>query len=62
MNEDTAFEIVNEYKEKFGIVGMLETLQYMQISYNDLWEDEKTAYRIVMAGFRKLFAPKKESV
>jgi hypothetical protein len=37
--------------------GLLETLEQMQSSIDDLFEDERRAYRVVFREMSKLFAP-----
>ena len=57
MNFEQAIEIVQQYQQDWGLPGLLETLEQMQDSFNDLYERERCAYRVVFREMGKLFAP-----
>jgi hypothetical protein len=57
MNFEQAIEIVQQYKQDWALPGLLETLQQMQDSLDDLTSDQARAYRVVFREMGKLFAP-----
>lgn len=52
-----AISIVESFKAENGLVGLLETLQYMRDNPDSMTEKESWAYRIVCNEMSKLFAP-----
>jgi len=57
MNFEQAIEIVQQYKQDWALPGLLETLEQMQDSLEDLTSNEARAYRVVFCEMGKLFAP-----
>jgi len=57
MNFEQAIEIVQQYKQDWALPGLLETLEQMQDSLEDLTSNESRAYRVVFREMGKLFAP-----
>jgi len=57
MNFEQAIEIVQQYKQDWALPGLLETLEQMQDSLEDLTSNEARAYRVVFREMGKLFAP-----
>ena len=57
MNFEQAIEIVQEYKQDWALPGLLETLEQMQDSVDELTFDQARAYRMVFREMGKLFAP-----
>ena len=57
MNFEQAMEIVQQYQKDWAISGLLETLEQMQDSQEDLTFNEIRAYRVVFREMGKLFAP-----
>ena len=57
MNFEQAIEIVQQYRQDWGLPGLLETLEQMQDSQDDLTDKELRAYRVVFREMGKLFAP-----
>jgi len=57
MNFEQAMQVVQQYQQDWAIKGLLETLQQMQDSQEDLFEQERIAFRVVFREMGKLFAP-----
>ena len=57
MNFEQAIEIVQQYQQDWALPGLLETLEQMQDSLEELTFDEARAYRVVFREMGKLFAP-----
>ena len=57
MNFGQAMEIVQDYQDNWALPGLLETLEQMQNSFDDLYDREQCAYRVVFREMGKLFAP-----
>ena len=57
MNFEQAMQVVQQYRQDWAIKGLLETLQQMQDSQEDLFEQERIAFRVVFREMGKLFAP-----
>ena len=57
MNFEQAIEIVQDYQQDWALPGLLETLEQMQDSLNDLTDRECRAFRVVFREMSKLFAP-----
>ena len=57
MNFEQAIDIVQEYKQDWALPGLLETLEQMQDSVDELTFDQARAYRVVFREMGKLFAP-----
>lgn len=55
MTIQQALQRVEEASEELGLP-LLETLEYIDAHLDDAMPDLQQAYRIVMAGFRRLFA------
>ena len=58
MNTTEALEIIGQIQAEMG-EGLLETLQYMDRNLFQFEEQQRTAFRVAMAEFGKLFAPAK---
>ena len=56
MNTTKAYEIIDELSNHLGL-SFFDTMVYMQNYFEDLWEDQKVAYRKVMVLGSKMFAP-----
>jgi hypothetical protein len=56
MNFEQAMQVVQQYQQDWAIKGLLETLEQMQDSQEDLTFDEARAYRVVFREMSKLFA------
>ena len=57
MNFEQAMQVVQQYKQDWALPGLLETLEQMQESLDELTFDEARAYRVVFREMGKLFAP-----
>jgi len=57
MNFEQAMEIVQQYQKDWALPGLLETLEQMQESQDDLTYNELRASRVVFREMSKLFAP-----
>ena len=57
MNFEQALQVIHQYQEDQGVTGMLETLERMRDSLDDLTGQELRAYRVVFFEMSKLFAP-----
>jgi hypothetical protein len=57
MNFEQAIEVVQQYKQDWALPGLLETLEQMQDSLDDLTSQEARAYCVVFREMGKLFAP-----
>ena len=57
MNFDQAIKIVQQYQQDWALPGLLEAMQQMQESLEDLFAQERRAYRVVFREMGKLFAP-----
>ncbi len=57
MNFEQALEVVQNYQQDWTLPGLLEALEQMQDSLDDLTERECRAYRVVFREMAKLFAP-----
>ena len=63
MQIEQAILIIRQYQDQWGINGLLETLEEMQMCYDDLNHQEAMAFRVFMAMGREMFAPvEKETV
>ena len=60
MNIAKSIEIVKKYGSNVGLTDFLEILQEMSDAFEDLWEREQIAYRVVVSAGQKMFAPKGE--
>ena len=56
MNFKQAIEIVQQYQQDWALPGLLEALEQMQDSLEELAFDEARAYRVVFRELGKLFA------
>jgi hypothetical protein len=55
--------IIRQYQDQWGIKGLLETLEEMDLCYDDLNSQEALAFRTFTAIGREFFAPvEKETV
>jgi len=57
MNFEQALEIVQDYQQNWALPGLLETLEQMQDSLDELSERECRAFRVVFNSMARLFAP-----
>jgi len=57
MNFEQAMQVVQQYQKDWALPGLLETLQQMQESQEDLFDNERRAFRVVFNEMGKLFAP-----
>jgi hypothetical protein len=57
MNFEQALEVVQDYQQDWALPGLLETLEQMQDSLDDLTDQQCRAYRVVFREMSKLFAP-----
>ncbi len=57
MNFEQALEVEQNYQQDWALPGLLEALEQMQDSLDDLTERECRAYRVVFREMAKLFAP-----
>lgn len=57
MNFEQALNVVEQYQQDWTLPGLLETLQQMQESVEDLTDQERRAFRVVFTNMAKLFAP-----
>lgn len=57
MNFEQAIKIVQQYQQDWALPGLLEAMEQMQSSFDDLWDQERRAYRVVFREMGKLFAP-----
>jgi len=62
MQIEQAILIIRQYQDQWGIKGLLETLEEMNLCFDDLSYQEATAFRTFMAMGREFFAPIKETV
>ena len=63
MQIEQSILIIRQYQDQWGINGLLETLEEMQMCYDDLNDQEAMAFRVFMAMGREMFAPvEKETV
>jgi hypothetical protein len=56
MNFEQALNVVEQYQQDWALPGLLETLQQMQESIEDLTDQERRAFRVVFTNMSKLFA------
>jgi hypothetical protein len=57
MNFEQAMQVVQQYQQDWAIKGLLETLEQMQDSVDELNFQERRAFRVVFSEMGKLFAP-----
>ena len=57
MNFQEAMQVVQQYQQDWAINGLLETLEQMQDSVDELNFQERRAFRVVFSEMGKLFAP-----
>lgn len=57
MNFEQAMQVVQQYQKDWALPGLLETLEQMQESQDDLTYNELRASRVVFLEMSKLFAP-----
>lgn len=62
MQIEQAILIIRQYQDQWGIKDLLQTLEEMQMCYDDLDHQEALAFRVFMAMGREMFAPIKETV
>jgi len=63
MQIEQSILIIRQYQDQWGINGLLETLEEMQMCYDDLNHQEALAFRTFMAMGREFFTPvEKETV
>ena len=56
MNQTQALEILQDIADDLGLP-MLETLMHLQHHPDEMSERQAHAFRVAMAGFRRLLAP-----
>ena len=54
---EQAMQVVQQYKQDWALPGLLETLEQMQDSVDELTHQERVAFRVVFREMSKLFAP-----
>jgi len=57
MNFEQAMQVVQQYQQDWAIKGLLETLEQMQDSVDELNFQERRAFRVVFSEMGKLFVP-----
>jgi hypothetical protein len=57
MNFEQALDVVEQYQQDWALPGLLETLEQMHDSRDQLTERECRAYRVVFNNMARLFAP-----
>ena len=57
MNFEQAMQVVQQYQQDWAIKGLLETLEQMQDSVDELNFQERRAFCVVFSEMGKLFAP-----
>lgn len=62
MQIEQAIQIIRQYQDQWGIKGLLETLEEMNLCFDDLNHQEAMAFRAFMAMGREFFAPVGETV
>ena len=63
MQIEESILIIRQYQDQWSVKGLLETLEEMQMCYDDLSYQEALAFRTFMAMGREFFAPvEKETV
>lgn len=62
MQIEQAIQIIRQYQDQWGIKGLLETLEEMNLCFDDLNHQEAMAFRTFMGMGREFFAPIEETV
>ena len=62
MQIEQAILIIRQYQDQWGIKGLLETLEEMNLCFDDLNHQEAMAFRTFMAMGREFFATVEETV
>ena len=57
MNFEQAIKIVQQYQQNWALPGLLEAMEQMQASFEELFDQERRAYRVVFREMSRLFAP-----
>lgn len=57
MNFEQAIKIVQQYQQDWALPGLLEAMEQMQASFEELFDQERRAYRVVFREMSRLFAP-----
>jgi len=57
MNFEQAMQVVQQYQQDWALPGLLETLEQMQDNQDDLYQQQRTAFRVVFREMGRLFAP-----
>jgi hypothetical protein len=57
MNFEQAMQVVQQYQQDWALPGLLETLEQMQDNQDDLYQEQRTAFRVVFREMGRLFAP-----
>jgi hypothetical protein len=57
MNFEQAMQVVQQYQQDWALPGLLETLEQMQDNQDDLYQQQRTAFRAVFREMGRLFAP-----
>ena len=57
MNFEQAIKIVQQYQQDWALPGLLEAMEQMQASFEELFDQERRAYSVVFREMSRLFAP-----
>jgi hypothetical protein len=57
MNFEQALNVVKQYQQDWALPSLLDAMQQMQNSFDNLFDQERRAYRVVFREMGKLFAP-----
>jgi hypothetical protein len=57
MNFEQAMQVVQQYQQDWALPGLLETLEQMQDNQDDLYQEQRTAFRVVFREMGRLFTP-----
>ncbi len=57
MNFEQAIKIVQQYQQDWALPGLLEAMEQMQASFEELFDQERRAYSVVFREMGRLFAP-----
>jgi len=57
MNFEQAMQVVQQYQQDWALPGLLETLEQMQDNQDDLYQEQRAAFRVVFREMGRLFAP-----
>jgi len=57
VNFEQAIKIVQQYQQDWALPGLLEAMEQMQASFEELFDQERRAYSVVFREMSRLFAP-----